>query len=153
MTLLWASILLLILFFASRRKSRRRRRAAVGRDVILHPYGDEAPLPVSIIRHYARPMTPVWASILPWILFFASRRNNRRQRQAAVGPHVILHPYADKAPLRISIIRENIAPVRGLVALAADHPASIPAILGNKKVPTPGGPSKRPGRTRRRRRR
>jgi parallel beta-helix repeat protein len=61
-------------------------------------------------RHYASPMTLLWATIVLLILFSALKRSNRRRRRAAVGRNAILHPYADKVPLAARVSREIIAP-------------------------------------------
>jgi hypothetical protein len=62
------------------------------------------------IRHYAGPMTLLWASIGLLILLSALKRTNRRRRRAAVGRNDLLHPYADKMPLLTKISQEIITP-------------------------------------------
>jgi hypothetical protein len=64
------------------------------------------------IRHYASPMTLLWATIALLILLSALKRNNRRRRRAAVGRNGLLHPYADKMPLVAKISHEIVTPHR-----------------------------------------
>ena len=62
------------------------------------------------IRHYASPMTLLWAGIGLLILVSAMKRTNRRRRRAAAGRNELLHPYADKLPLVARISHQVATP-------------------------------------------